>query len=285
MSNATTASNTWADAFFEHFSLFQPEWGRRPYVRETEAEIVAAIDDSLFGTNLTLEAKIGDVEVRHSFSAQGPWIRHSFSLADIPKAFSILVNITLILSNGEKVVHPRHFSRAVPPTATAATCPVVWQVDHTRRSLRADGIPWIANGWFSGSYDHESAGIPTRLSYPFNRSGQTADAWRKTQASLSQQSRTVEWGRHGNTFMRTGFGYMPSNLTSQLDPSRWDTNMTNAMALLDAAAASGVPVLLNIGIDSLAQKNFNKSTGGIDPRITPPNPDLTDCAGEPYCGK
>ena len=35
---------------------------------------------------------------------------------------------------------------------------MVWQVDASRRALLADGVPVIANGWFSGGYDHESAG-------------------------------------------------------------------------------------------------------------------------------
>ena len=87
--------------------------------------------------------------------------------------------------------------------------------------------------------------------------------------------------------MRTGFGYMPANLTATIDrikpktSARWDTNLSNALGLLDAAAASGVPVLINVGIDDLASKNFNQTFGphggGIDRRIPAPNPDLTDC--------
>ena len=67
--------------------------------------------------------------------------------------------------------------------------------------------------------------------------------------------------------------------------SSWhpDQNLTDMLRVLDSAAASGVPVLLNIGVDSLASKTFNKTTGSIDPRIPAARTDLTDCAGEPYC--
>ena len=65
-----------------------------------------------------------------------------------------------------------------------------------------------------------------------------------------------------------------------------DQNLSDMLRVLDSAAASGVPVLLNIGIDSLASKTYNKTyntSGGLDPRIAPARTDLTDCRGEPYC--
>lgn len=206
-----TADQRWGVAYFEHFALFQPEWGRRPYIREKSAEIVFAVDTSLVNVGLRLEATIGTFTLQHSFSPVGPWCRRTFSLATIPASISVLVNVTLtIVATGERIVHPRLFSRAPAPevatspqqhtdtangTTSAAVSPpipttrvkqptmlpIVWQVDHTIRSLRADGVPWIANGWFSGGYDHESAGIPPRLAFPFESSGQTAEAWEKTQ--------------------------------------------------------------------------------------------------------
>jgi hypothetical protein len=65
-----------------------------------------------------------------------------------------------------------------------------------------------------------------------------------------------------------------------------DQNLTDMLRVLDAAAVSGAPVLLNIGVDLLASRTFNKTynaTGGIDPRIPPPRTDLTACGGEAYC--
>ena len=165
--------------------------------------------------------------------------------------------------------------------------PVVWQVDAATRALRADGIPVIANGWFSGGYDHESAGVPPRTAYPFEGSGQTMDAWKLTQGALSQASRMVEWGRTGQTFQRIGAGYQSHCGADCPSPNRWDSNISDTLRVLDAAAASGVPVLLNIGVDSLASKGYNKTynngMGGIDPSVRPPGTDLNDCQGEPYC--
>ena len=177
--NKVSGDPRWRPAHFEHYAIFQPDFGRRPYVRETEGEIVAAIDESLFGTPLTFSAFIaarpgerGSL-INHSATVHGPWFRFSFPLdaASLPTTLYSLTNITLTLPTGEQIVHPRVFARAPPPEQSQSgtgssggggggngTMPVVWQVDASRRALLADGVPVIANGWFSGGYDHESAG-------------------------------------------------------------------------------------------------------------------------------
>ena len=292
----TTIDERWAPAFVEHFALFQPEFGRRPYIRETAGEIVAALDHSLFGlTPLLVSATIGGESIRHTLTAgaSGPWVRLPFDLTPLPPTLYELVNITLVLPSGEAICHPRTFARAPPPETAApgnvssgGQLPVVWQVDAVTRALRADATPVVANGWFSGGYDHESAGTPPRVEHPFTGSGQNMSSWLHTQASMSQASRMVEWGKHGITFQRTGVGYCPMGAcpdTYRLSNWHPDQNLTDMLRVLNSAAASGVPVLLNIGVDSLASKTYNKTTGSIDPHIRPAGTDLTDCEGEPYC--
>eukprot|EP01047_Picozoa_sp_COSAG01_P006691 COSAG01_NODE_246_length_20450_cov_195.166822_4_plen_556_part_00 len=291
----STIDPRWRPVFVEHFALFQPEFGRRPYVRETEGEIVAALDKSLFGlAPLTISATIGGKPTRHTLtSVHGPWLRLPFGFGGLPRTLYELVNITLALPSGEVIRHPRTFARAPPPEALApanlsraAVFPVVWQVDAVTRALRADSTPVIANGWFSGGYDHESAGTPPRAEHPFAGSGQNMSSWLHTQQSMSQASRMIEWGKRGITFQRTGIGYCPLGACPKAYRlSNWhpDQNLTDMIRVLDSAAAVGVPVLLNIGVDSLASKTYNKSSGSIDPSMRPAGTDLTDCRGEPYC--
>jgi hypothetical protein len=181
-----SADPRWAAASAEHFALFQPEFGRRPYVREDTAEIVAAVDASLFGQRLRIEAVVGGVAVRRTVTPAGPWLRLAFALAGVPRTLYEVVEIALTLPSGERVAHPRTFARAVAPELRAPAnlstqLPVVWQVDAAARALRADSTPVIANGWFSGGYDHEAAGVPPRALYPFGGSGQNMSSWLHTQ--------------------------------------------------------------------------------------------------------
>ena len=150
----TTIDDRWAPAFVEHFALFQPEFGRRPYVRETQGEIVAALDHSLFGlTPLSVSTTIGGRKIRHTLATGvgGPWVRLPFDLPPLPPNAYEVVNITLTLPSGETVDHPRTFARAPPPEDSApgnlssgGQLPVVWQVDAITRALRADDTPVVS---------------------------------------------------------------------------------------------------------------------------------------------
>lgn len=168
--------------------------------------------------------------------------------------------------------------------------------------LRVDGTPLISNGWFGGGYDHESAGLPPRIELPrpgthdwskltfdpkrpiSNSSGggpnatTPLEAWTYTQKALGQSSRFNEWAKHGFTFARTGLGWQPRDARLHPDgkiDTRWFPDWNDVLLGLDAAAAAGIPVLVNIGVDGLAFANAS-----ISHSPTSANTDLTACGDD-----
>lgn len=138
------------------------------------------------------------------------WLRAhrvDFSLADLPPTMWTMVNISLTLPDGTIVAHPRVLARASPERVPLGT--TVFQVDHESASLLRDGIPFVANGWFAGGYDGESAGTPPALRrrglllpLPQARAGNASYDEEKTHSALEQASMVTEWGRQGVTFIR-----------------------------------------------------------------------------------
>lgn len=133
--------------------------------------------------------------------------RVDFSLADLPRTMWTMVNISLTLPDGTVVAHPRVLARASPERVPLGT--TVFQVNHESASLLRDGIPFVANGWFAGGYDGESAGTPPAwrrpgisLPLPHTRAGNASYDEEKAHSALEQASMVTEWGRQGVTFIR-----------------------------------------------------------------------------------
>lgn len=216
-------ASPWAAGFIEHYAAVAPSFTRRPYVRETEGGLVLDFDTSLLGRALRVRAALGatvlvDEELRPSTTRRIV----AFPLKDLPA--SVYAAATIDVSAGAEVYsHERVFARAPPPTTHA----VVTQVDHERRALLRDGVPFALAGWFAGGYGHESAGLPAA----------TYGADAADLAMLGQASLVAEWGRQGQTFVR----------------AMKFTNISQGLRFLDEARRSGVAVLFNVEADKLAR--------------------------------
>jgi hypothetical protein len=252
--------------FFEHFALFAPAFSRRPYFRETEGALIVELDlPALAGKKITLSVNFNHGEMGDAMNTAGttlvtstmtvpalssPLAREScdahghcrpvlplripFALDKVPTSFDDDTTIKLQLSGSTAAVatHTRRLIRAAPPRDGSGVA--TFQVDHETQALLRDGVPFIMSGWFAGGYGFESAGLP-----PATFIGGTFEA--KDNPSyldvFGQASLVSQWGRNGITFVRAG---------SWTDPSL-------AKVYLDAAAASGVSVLWNVGVDTAAR--------------------------------
>ena len=76
---------------------------------------------------------------------------------------------------------------------------------------------------------------------------------------LGQASLVTEWGRQQHSFVRYGIG------AAQVVAGT--PQASDLMAVLDAAAAAGVYVLINLGVDALAQIRLGKPRH-LGPNIT-----------------
>jgi len=145
----------------ELFALFEPQWGRRPYLREAEGSLVLAIDAAVGAAALRVLATLpGGVRIDAPVPA-GRHVRVPFSLAHVPHAVDELVPITLVVGGSStsafNVTKARRFIRHPPPPSNASF--VSWQVDHeSGGGLLADGVPFLAQGWFNGGWNHELDG-------------------------------------------------------------------------------------------------------------------------------
>ena len=163
-------------------------------------------------------------------------LRIPFSLDRVPTSFDADTTITLRVSDSTVAIatHTRRLIRAAPPRDGSGVA--TFQVDHETRALLRDGVPFVVSGWFAGGYGFESAGLP-----PATFVGESAQARDNPDYLdvLGQASLVSQWGRNGITFVRAG---------SWTDPSL-------AKAFLDAAAAAGVAVLWNVGVDTAARSS------------------------------
>jgi hypothetical protein len=279
----TDAVQCGADAprFVEHFALFAPAFSRRPYFRETEGALLVELDLlTLAGQTVTLSvelnsstpapallrstitvAALGSPLARESCDPHGRChpvlpLRIPFSLKPVPTDYDADATIKLQVVGGAAATaaaatHRRRLVRAAPPAV--GTGVVTFQIDHETQALLRDGVPFIMSGWFAGGYGFESAGLP-----PATFVGETDEA--KTNpdylSMLGQAALTTQWGRDGVTFVRSG---------SWTDPKL-------AKTYLDAAAAAGVSVLWNVGVDSTARAMA---------KIIDTKTNLTQCGTQP----
>ncbi len=197
--NVCNNTNHTQPAYFERFALFSPQFGRRPYFHEDNGTLVVMTDRSLRGTSLTLSATINNsVQIRAAING-GDNVSIPFSLAGLPSHVQedVVISISGMPGLPEDVcaTHTRRFLRAPPPAAGSGV--IAWQVDHTTKGLRVDGVPFVARGWFGSGGLHESAGLPPRLVNP-------ALSLEELQV-LSTASVTTEWSRQGHTFVKASF--------------------------------------------------------------------------------
>ena len=247
--NTSVALSDGSFAYLRHYAAFVPEFSRRPYFRESEGAVLVRVPRALATPQraLTLSATLpcGGPPLRATLQGQElsalahfAVYRLRFPLAQLSPTCFEEVALTLSGAGLTPVTRNRTFVRAPPPRPGAAT--TAWSVDHESRALLADGRRVAAQGWFAGSYAHESVGLPPMTRVP---PGETMHM--NEVRKLGQSSMITEWGRQGHTFTRYGVG-----AAADIDGKPQTATL---LASLDAAAAAGVGVLINIGVDKLAQ--------------------------------
>ena len=218
-------------------------------MREANGSIILLTDRSLKGFKLRLTAVLGRsasnpggaVHVEASVLG-GTNVSVDFPFDGLPANHSedVVISLECPLPTGTVVAaHTRRFLRAPPPPKGSAIAS--WQVDHSTKGLLVDGIPFAATGWFGSGGLHESAGLPAQTVEAV--AGLKPGTLTLDQLNaLSTASVTTEWARQGHTFVKAG----PTVYAS--DPS----TAVLSKEYLDAAAAAGVYVLIDMALDGLA---------------------------------
>jgi hypothetical protein len=98
----------------EHFALFAPAVGRRPYIRETAGRIVVKTDYSLAGHSMQLATRIMGLEVKGMIEG-GRHDSISFDMSSLPESVNELINISLTLPSGQVITRSRKFLRSPNP--------------------------------------------------------------------------------------------------------------------------------------------------------------------------
>ena len=219
-------ASPFGNAFVDHYAAFAHAFDRRPYVREASGALLVSVDDSLVRKGCRVSASTSTttlVDVAHTF-ADTAVASFGFSLDGLPASYYGAA--TIQVACGEKTyAHERALHRAPPPPAVTSV--VVTQVDHERRALLRDGVPFAMSGWFAGHYSHISAGLPV-----------PGDNFDDGVVIRKQASLVAEWGKQGHTFVRSG-GF---------------SNLTHGFEFLDDAHAAGLAVLCNVEVDNRAGK-------------------------------
>jgi hypothetical protein len=151
-----------------YFPLFDPAVGRRPYITESEGSVLVATDSSLLlpGLELSVSAALavdGDeneepllvLPPTHVIAGRRHRLPFSFLNSHVPEACSGDLLITLILSAATPllphsvttITKRRRFVRHDKPDISSFT-----SVDHERRGLIRDGLPFNGHGWYSGYF-------------------------------------------------------------------------------------------------------------------------------------
>ena len=126
---------------------------------------------------------------------------------------------TLVMSLEKRKI----FHRA--PLPDSSWTGSVWQVDHSRRALRVNDLPFVGVGWFHSAYSsgHSSVG--------------DSSMWDKTRtlSRATGASVVAEWGKRGHTLVLLG---LPGNDTiAQLD----DLQRSGMHAMITLPYLNGVP--------------------------------------------
>jgi hypothetical protein len=250
--NAGPDNSTYAPAFFHRLALFSPQFGRRPFIREQNGSVILMTDSSLAGQRLHFQATIAGLEISHQFVG-GTNVSFTFPLTEMPASVVEDVVLSLTLGDGKTVVsHTRTFVRVPPPAVGSGL--VAWQVDHTSKGLLVDGVPFIATGWFGSGGLHESAGLPVAAVVAAARENANDNIKTMTLSeldALAAASTVTEWGRQGHTFVKAGFQpRMAAN--GETDDGWANESVRLSLEYMDAAAAAGVYVLVDMSEDGLA---------------------------------
>ena len=184
--------------------------GRRPYVTEQAGELVVKSSARLAGQKLRVSAWLaaGGQRLVDSSVDGGETVALPIDLSALPREVSDALVLSAALADGTQITKSRAFVRARPPPADYAGG--VWQLDHRRRGMLANGEPFVALGWFNG---------PLNPLYRSEGRGDSA-AWAAGPRPLQEaRSLLVEWARRGHTLLRLGAPYDPARPSARQEAS------------------------------------------------------------------
>ena len=148
-----TASNPWmARNRVSLFHLAEVALDRRPYITESQGQILLRTDASLGGHKITASAELPAAGKRWHWDPveAGGDTTLPLDLSALPAApIHNDISITLAITGPDvtrTLTKARRFHRVPPPAAGSAVQPV--QVDHSRRGLLVGGKPWSGVGWY-----------------------------------------------------------------------------------------------------------------------------------------
>jgi hypothetical protein len=205
--------------------------GRRPYFAEPHGSLLVRSAPSFVGHTLQVTGVLANSSsptlLLSGTVPAGNTSSLDFSLSSLPAAVleELIVQVkvlrqgTLVLSLEKRKI----FHRAPPPEPSWTGS--VWQVDHSRRALRVNDLPFIGVGWFHSAYSsgHSSVG--------------DGSMWNKahTLSRAAGASVVAEWGKRGHTLVLLG---LPGNDTiEQLD----DLQRSGMHAMITLPYLNGVP--------------------------------------------
>ena len=205
--------------------------GRRPYIAEVNGSLLVRSAPSLAGDTLQLTGALANCSspapLLSGTVPAGTTTSLDFGLSSLPAAvLEELVVEVKVLRKGTVVMtleKRKIFHRAPPPAADWTGS--VWQVDHERRALRVNDLPFIGVGWFHSAYTsgHSSVGDGTM--------------WDKGHSAAHESGASVvaEWGKRGHTLVLLG---LPDNHTlERLD----DLQRSGIQAMITLPYLNGVP--------------------------------------------
>ena len=207
--------------------------GRRPYFAETHGSLLIRSAPSLAGYTLQVTGVLANtsspVPLLSGTVPAGNTTSLDFSLSSLPPAVleELIVDVKVVRRRGTIVMglqKRKIFHRAPPPEPSWSGS--VWQVDHSRRALRVNDLPFIGVGWFHTAYSsgHSSVGDESML-----------DNKAHTLSRATGASVVAEWGKRGHTLVLLG---QPDNNTiKQLD----DLQRSGIHAMITLPYLNGVP--------------------------------------------
>jgi len=139
--------------------------GRRPYVTEQEGSLIIRPSAWLAGQDVRVVAWLGlaGTPLLNGSVQGGATTALPIDLRALPAELTDAAVVAATLPDGTRVTRSVAFVRARPPPAEYTGS--VWQVDHRTRGLRANGLPFVALGWFgtpfSTLYRQLGAGDPS----------------------------------------------------------------------------------------------------------------------------
>ncbi len=174
--------------------------GRRPYFAETHGSLLVRSAPSLVGHTLHVAGVLANssspAPLLSGTIPAGSTSSLNFSLSSLPAAVleELIVQVkvlrqgTLVMSLEKRKI----FHRA--PLPDSSWTGSVWQVDHSRRALRVNDLPFVGVGWFHSAYSsgHSSVG--------------DSSMWDKTRtlSRATGASVVAEWGKRGHTLVLLG---------------------------------------------------------------------------------